>query len=106
MAANDDSDGGWRLATSPFDPQAARVSLERQLRELRPLVARGEGFALRGRAVVALALSGDGKAIDARLAVRPALVPEWTVHRLASASELRRFVGLVQAALRRWDEDD
>jgi hypothetical protein len=33
-------------------------------------------------------------------------VPEWAAHRLASASELRRFVGLVQAALRRWDEDD
>mgnify|MGYP001366038269 CR=1 FL=1 len=104
----DDDTGGWAVPAPPFDADAALVALKRQLRDLKPLAERGLRYELQGRPVIELAVGqGSGGArIDARLAKRPALSPEWQRHSLASAADVRRFVDAVRTALRRWEHDD
>ena len=53
-----------------------------------------------------LELQAGADTIEARLARRPALNPDWTTHTLASAADVRRFTDTVQQAMRRWDHDD
>jgi len=91
------------FALPPFKPADALLQLKRQLRELRPLAERGEGFEWQGQAVVALQ-AAEGR-IDARLAKRPARSPDWEPHALATAADVRRFVVLVKARLRHWTDD-
>ena len=91
------------FAPPPFKPAEAMVQLKRQLRELRPLAERGNGFELRGQTVVELA--ADDSAISARLAKRPARTPEWTQHALRNSADVRRFVEAVKAQLARWSDE-
>lgn len=100
----DTEDFGGGFAPPPFKPAEALLTLRRQLRELKPLVERGSRWELRGRPVVELA-AGDS-AIDARIARRPAISPEWDRSRLASAPDLRRFVDTVRQRLARWEADE
>lgn len=103
MAADAPEGEDWGFAAPPFDAPAALVTLRRQLRELRPLVERGERWELRGREVVRLAVAGG--AIEARVARRPAVTPEWTTQRLANAAAVRRWLDELRGRVRRWDED-
>jgi hypothetical protein len=95
---------GWAIPEPAFKADAALVALRRQLRELKPLAERGARFELEGRPVIELAVA-DGR-IDARLAKKPALSPEWQRHALAGAADLRRFVDTVRQQLRRWERED
>lgn len=91
-------------AAPAFDPAAALTGLKRTLRDLRVLTERGNGFALKGQAVIELATAVQ--AIDARLARRPARSPEWDRFALASPIDIRRFVDEAAKRLARWTEDD
>lgn len=91
------------FAPPAFKPDEALVQLRRQLRELRPLAERGDGFQWRGQDVVALRVA-DGT-IEARLARRPARSPEWTPHTLKSSADVRRFIDTVKAQLDRWSDE-
>jgi hypothetical protein len=94
----------WAVPTPAFKPDEALVALRRQLREMKPLAERGTRFELKGRPVIELALA-DGR-IDARLAKKPALTPEWQRHALTGAADVRRFVDTVRQQLRRWEQED
>lgn len=98
------SDDDFGFAPPPFDAAAAREQLRRALRDCK-LAERGAGFDLRGMRVVEVAL-GEGGAIDARLARRLALTPEFDRRRIASAADQRKFVDEVRKRLARWERGD
>lgn len=88
----------------PFKPEQSLVLLQRSLRELRTLTARGQGFDL--KAMPAVGLTHDDDAVCAQLARRPSRSPEWDQFRLSSAADVRRFVDEVKKRLARWERDD
>ncbi|MCZ2440184.1 MAG: hypothetical protein LC119_08445 [Burkholderiales bacterium] len=94
-------DIGWALPA--FDADAALVQLKRALRDLK-LGERGDGFELRGKAVLRLKVE-DG-AIAALLAQRPALTPTWERRQLRSAAEQRKLLDELERRLRRWQDED
>ena len=94
----------WGLPTPMFKPDEALVALRRQLRDMKPLAERGARYELRGRPVIELT-AGEGR-INAQLARRPAMSPEWQRHELASGADVRRFVDTVRQQLRRWEHED
>jgi hypothetical protein len=91
------------LALPPFRPEEALVQLKRSLRELRPLVERGDGFELQGQPV--LRLAAEGSAIRAGLVRRPARSPEWDERTLADAAQVRDFTDEVRRRLARWSDE-
>lgn len=98
---SEDTDFGF--APPPFQAEQALLQLQRSLRDLK-LAARGDGFELRGRRVVELVLA-DG-AIQARLARRLVLTPEWDRLTVKSAAELRKLLDEIRKRLARWEQDD
>jgi hypothetical protein len=90
------------FAPPAFDPAAALLGLKKQLRDLR-LAERGAAFELKGRSIVEL--EATPTTIEARLAKRPALTPEWTTHTLKAGPDVRRFTELVKQQLARWSEE-
>ena len=98
--SNDDSFG---FAPPPFDPNAALVTLKRALRDLK-LAERGNAFELRGKRVVELAV--EGVAIQAKLARRLMLTPEWDRLGVKSAAEQRKLVDEVKKRLARWETEE
>jgi hypothetical protein len=91
------------FAPPAFKPPEALVQLKRQLRDLRALAERGDGFELKGQQVVQLTASDA--AIEAALAKRPARTPEWMRHTLKSSADVRKFVDAVKAQLKRWEDE-
>jgi hypothetical protein len=91
------------FALPAFKPADALVGLKRQLRELKGLRERGEGFELKGQEVVAL--KATDATIEAKLVKRPARSPEWVAHTLKSSADMRRFVDTVKTQLGRWDDE-
>jgi hypothetical protein len=91
------------FAPPPFKPADALVTLKRQLRDRR-LSERGDAFEQRGKRVIELALDAD--AIQARVARRLALTPEWDRFTLKSATDLRKLVDEVSKRLARWEHDE
>jgi hypothetical protein len=91
------------FAPPPFKAADALVTLKRQLRDLK-LGERGDGFEQRGKRVVELAIEAD--AIQARLARRLMLTPEWDRFSLKSAADQRKFVDEVKKRLARWEHDE
>ncbi len=91
------------FALPAFKPEQALVQLKRQLRDLKGLAERGNGFELAGQEVVKLA-AGDNE-ITAQLAKRPARSPEWQAHRLKNSADVRRFMDTVKAQLARWSDE-
>ncbi len=98
---SDDASGGF--APPPFNPGNALQQLQRSLRDLR-LAPRGNGFELRGRRVVELA--EDGAVLQARLARKLALTPEFDKLTVASAAEQRKLLDEVRKRLARWEQED
>lgn len=92
------------FAPPPFDPAAARVSLQRQLRDLRGLIERAGRYELRGLPVIELTVTGA--ALEARIAKRPAAHPEWTVLVLKNGADVRRCFEQVKLAQARWNAED
>ena len=93
--------GGF--APPPFKPEEALQQLKRTLRDLK-LGERGSGFELRGKRV--LELQVDGEAIQARIARKLALTPEWDRLRVASTAEQRKLIDDVKKRLARWDRGE
>ena len=91
------------FAPPAFKPAEALVQLKRQLRELRPLAERGDGFVWQGHEVIVL--RADVQSIEARLARRPARSPEWLTHTLKNGADVRRFLDTVKAQLPRWSDE-
>ena len=97
------SDEDFGFAPPPFKAAEALVTLKRQLRDLK-LAERGDAFEQYGKRVVELALDGD--AIQARLARRLTLTPEWDRITLKSAADQRKLVDEVKKRLARWEHDE
>jgi hypothetical protein len=97
----------WQIAPPPFKPEAAMATLRRTLRDAQ-LTERAGGFEHKGRRIVELALgdSPAGSAILAKLVKRPAMTPEYDMHRLTSHADLRRFTDLLKRQLARWQQDN
>ena len=91
------------FAPPAFKPQEALLQLKRLLRDCKGLAERGAGFELKGREVIQL--EARPATIEARLARRPAVTPEWTLHSLKNSADVRKFVDAVKAQLARWDDE-
>ena len=77
--------------------------MQRSLRELR-LAPRGNAFELRGRRAVELV--EDGAVLQARLARKLALTPEFDKLTVASAADQRKLLDEVRKRLARWEHED
>lgn len=97
------ADDDFGFAPPPFDAGGALVQLRRALRDLK-LAERGNGFELRGKAVVQLAVE-DG-AVAARLARRLAITPEWDRINVRSGADQRKLVDDIKRRLERWQRED
>ncbi|MCX7660660.1 MAG: hypothetical protein N2040_08945 [Caldimonas manganoxidans] len=91
------------FAAPPFKPEAALMQLKRSLRELRPLVERGEHFELQGLTVLQLSALGDH--LQVRIVKQPARSPEWETRQLSNAAQVRHFLDEVKRRLARWSEE-
>jgi hypothetical protein len=100
MSSSDDSFG---FATPPFQPAEALVTLKRALRDLK-LAERGNAFEQRGKRAIELAV--DGEAIQAKLARRLVLTPEWDRVAVKSAADQRKLIDEIKKRLARWDHDE
>jgi hypothetical protein len=90
--------GGFALP--PFNAEHAHAQMKRALRDAK-LAERGPGFELRGKRVAELVV--NGAAIDARLARRLALTPEWDRSTLKNAGEQRKWLDELKKRLARWE---
>ena len=97
------SDETFGFAPPPFKPDDALAQIKRALRDLK-LAERGNGFELRGKRVVELAV--DGASITARLARKLALTPQWDTQTVKATAEQRKLVDEVKRRLLRWDQED
>jgi len=91
------------FAPPPFKPDDALLQLKRSLRDLK-LAERGNGFELRGKRVVELAV--DGVQISARLARRLMLTPQWDTQVVKSVADQRKLLDEVKKRLARWEHED
>jgi hypothetical protein len=97
FGANDD----W--APPPFNAEHALQQIKRALRDAK-LAERGPGFELRGKRVAELVVTGAG--IDAKLARKLALTPEWDKSTLKSSTDQRKWVDELKKRLERWDREE
>lgn len=91
------------FAPPPFSADNALVAIKRALRDMR-LAERGNAFEMRGKRVVELAV--DGAAINAKLARRLMLTPEWDRITVMSAADQRKLIDEVKKRLARWDTEE
>ena len=91
------------LAPPAFKPAEAFNQLKRSLRDLRPLVERGNGFELQGMRVIELA--HDETTITAKLAQRQARTPQWDKLVLKNSADVRKCVDEAKKRLVRWTEE-
>ena len=91
------------FAPPPFNAADALLQLKRQLRDLK-LSERGSRFELKGRAVVELAAGADH--IDARIAKRASMTPEWMTTTLMTNADTRAFVDSVKRQMTKWSSDE
>lgn len=98
--SNDDSFG---FAPPPFNADNALVTIKRALRDMK-LAERGNAYEMRGKRVVELAV--DGSAINARLARRLMLTPEWDRMAVKSAADQRKLLDEVKKRLARWENEE
>ena len=100
MSSSDDNFG---FAPPPFKPADALVTLKRTLRDLK-LAERGNSFEQRSKRVIELAI--EGEAIQAKLARRLVLTPEWDRVAVKSAADQRKLIDEVKKRLARWEHDE
>jgi hypothetical protein len=91
------------FAPPPFNADNALVTIKRALRDLK-LAERGNAYELRGKRVVELAV--EGAAINARLARRLMLTPEWDRLPVASAADQRKLLDEVKKRLSKWESEE
>jgi hypothetical protein len=98
--SNDDSFG---FAPPPFNADNALITIKRSLRDLK-LSERGNAYEMRGKRVVELAV--EGAAINARLARRLMLTPEWDRMAVLSAADQRKLLDEVKKRLSKWESEE
>jgi hypothetical protein len=91
------------FAPPAFKPEQALAQLKRGLRDLRPLVERGDGFDLQGWRVIELA--HDDRSVGVKLAQRHARAPQWDTLVLKDAAGMRKCIDEVKKRLARWTEE-
>jgi hypothetical protein len=91
------------LAPPPFNPESALVTIKRALRDMK-LAERGNAYELRGKRVVELSI--DAATINAKLARRLMLTPEWDRVSVGSAEQQRKLIDDVKKRLARWEQED
>ena len=97
------SDDGFGFAPPPFNADNALVRIKRALRDMK-LAERGNAFEMRGKRVVELAV--DGATINAKLARRLMLTPEWDRVSVKSAAEQRKLLDEVKKRLSKWESEE
>jgi hypothetical protein len=95
------SDDGWALPA--FKADEALVTIKRALRDMK-LAERGNAFELRGKRVVELAV--ESAAINAKLARRLMLTPEWDRMAVKSAADQRKLLDEVKKRLAKWENEE
>jgi hypothetical protein len=91
------------FALPAFQPDEVVVQLKRSLRDLK-LTERGNGFDLRGKRVLELAV--EGTQINVKLARRLMLTPQWDTQAVKSSADQRKLVDEVKKRLARWEQED
>jgi hypothetical protein len=91
------------FAPPPFNADSALVTIKRALRDMK-LAERGNAFEMRGKRVVELAI--DGAAINAKLARRLMLTPEWDRMAVKSAADQRKLLDEVKKRLGKWESEE
>lgn len=91
------------FAPPPFNADNALVTIKRALRDLK-LAERGNAYELRGKRVVELAI--DGATINAKLARRLMLTPEWDRIAVKSAADQRKLLDEVKKRLGKWESEE
>lgn len=103
-------DLGDFFALPPFKADEAMVGLRRQLRDLKPLVEKGNAsphrFEMRGLPAIELSLAEGAPALNAAWAKKPSQRPDWQKQTLKSSADVRRFVDEVKRQLKRWEDED
>ena len=97
------SDDGTGWALPAFKSDDALVAIKRSLRDMK-LAERGNAFEMRGKRVVELAV--EGTTINAKLARRLMVTPEWDRIAVSSAADQRKLIDEVQKRLARWDNEE
>ena len=97
------ADEEFDFAPPPFNAEHALAQMKRALRDAK-LAERGPGFELRGKRVAELMV--NGAAIDARLARKLALTPEWDKASLKSSADQRKWLDDLKKRLARWDQGE
>jgi hypothetical protein len=97
---NDESGG---FAPPPFNADNALVAIKRALRDMK-LAERGNAYELRGKRVVELAV--EGAKVNAKLARRLMLTPEWDRVTVASTTEQRKLLDEVKKRLAKWENEE
>jgi hypothetical protein len=91
------------FAPPPFNADNALVAIKRALRDMK-LAERGNAYELRGKRVVELAV--EGAAINAKLARRLMLTPEWDRVAVQSAADQRKLLDDVKKRLSKWESEE
>jgi hypothetical protein len=91
------------FAPTPFNADSALITLKRALRDMR-LTERGNAYELRGKRVVALSV--DGATLQAQLARRLMLTPEFDRIAVNSSADQRKLVDEVKKRLSRWESEE
>jgi hypothetical protein len=100
VVSNDDSFG---FAPPPFNADNALVTIKRALRDMK-LAERGNAYEMRGKRVVELVV--EDAAINARLARRLMLTPEWDRVAVKSAADQRKLLDEVKKRLSKWESEE
>jgi hypothetical protein len=87
------------FAPPPFNPETARATLARALRDLQ-LAERGGAFEFNGQPVVRAQVDGSVLRLD--VARRPSRSPDWEHAQAADHAQLRRFIDDVKRRVSRW----
>jgi hypothetical protein len=91
------------FAPPPFNADNALVTIKRALRDMK-LAERGNAYEMRGKRVVELAV--EGAAINAKLARRLMLTPEWDRMAVKSSADQRKLLDEVKKRLARWENEE
>ena len=91
------------FAPPPFKAAVALAQIKRSLRDLK-LAERGNGFELRGKPVLELALQDTQ--IDVRMARKLALTPQWDRMEINNSTSQRKLLDDIKRRLERWQHED
>ena len=91
------------FAPPPYNADNALVTIKRSLRDMK-LAERGNAYEMRGKRVVELVV--EGAAINAKLARRLMLTPEWDRLAVKSATDQRKLLDEVKKRLSKWESEE